>query len=87
MLSSTLKPVKKIEKICWSRADERWWPIRSNFVADVKIEDGMIKVKDLIIQDSAAAKVLAEYPEARWTEITRRALKIGLGYMKGGADD
>ncbi len=56
-------------------------------MADVKIEDGMIKVNDLIIQDPAAAKVLAEYPEARWTEITRRALKIGLGYMKGGADD
>ena len=56
-------------------------------MANVKIEDGMIKVNDLIIQDPHAAKVLAEYPENRWTEVTRRALKIGLEYMKGGADD
>jgi hypothetical protein len=28
-----------------------------------------------------------EYPEAKWPEITRRALKIGLGYLKGGAQD
>ena len=55
-------------------------------MADVKIEDGMIKIADLVIQDPSSAKVLEEYPEARWTEITRRALKIGLGYMKGGAD-
>jgi len=56
-------------------------------VADVKIEDGIIKVKDLDVMDSKAAAVLAEYPEVRWAEITRRALKIGLGYMKGGAQD
>ncbi len=56
-------------------------------MADVKIEDGMIKITDLIVQDPHAAKILAEYPENRWTEITRRALKIGLGYMKGGAED
>ena len=56
-------------------------------MADVKIEDGMIKITDLIIQDPSAAKVLEEYPEQRWAEITRRALKIGLGYMKGGAED
>jgi len=31
------------------------------------------------------AKILAEYPENRWCEITRRAVKIGLGYLKGGA--
>ena len=56
-------------------------------VADVTIEDGIIRVKDLDIQDGKAAKVLAEYPEARWAEITRRAVKIGLGYLKGGAQD
>lgn len=56
-------------------------------VADVTIEDGIIRVKDLDIQDGKAAKVLEEYPEARWPEITRRALKIGLGYLKGGAQD
>lgn len=56
-------------------------------MADVTIEDGIIRVKDLDIQDGKAAKVLEEYPEARWPEITRRALKIGLGYLKGGAQD
>ncbi len=56
-------------------------------MADVKIEDGIIKVKDLDVMDPKAAAVLAEYPEVRWAEITRRALKIGLGYMKGGAQD
>ncbi len=55
-------------------------------MADVKIEDGIIRIKELDIQDAKSAKVLAEYPEARWPEITRRALKIGLGYLQGGAD-
>ncbi len=55
-------------------------------MADVKIEDGMIHIKELVIQDSKATKVLSEYPEERWAEITRRALKIGLGYLQGGAD-
>jgi hypothetical protein len=56
-------------------------------VADVKVEDGIISVKDLVVQDPKAAAVLMEYPEARWAEVTRRALKIGLGYLKGGAQD
>jgi len=56
-------------------------------VAQVKIEDGIIKVIELDVQDAKAAAVLAEYPEVRWPEITRRALKIGLGYLKGGAQD
>ncbi len=56
-------------------------------MAEVKIEDGIIKVKDLDIQDAKVAKILAEYPEARWSEVTRRALKIGLGYLQGGAQD
>jgi hypothetical protein len=56
-------------------------------VAQVSIQDGIIKVMDLEIQDPKAAAVLAEYPEVRWAEITRRALKIGLGYLKGGAQD
>ena len=55
-------------------------------MADVKIEDGIIHIKELAIQDSKTAKVLAEYPEERWPEITRRALKIGLGYLQGGAE-
>jgi hypothetical protein len=56
-------------------------------VAQVSIQDGIIKVMDLEIQDPKAAAVLAAYPEVRWAEITRRALKIGLGYLKGGAQD
>jgi hypothetical protein len=56
-------------------------------MGEVRIEDGIIKVTDLDIQDPKAAKVLAEYPENRWTEVTRRAIKIGLGYLKGGSQD
>jgi len=55
-------------------------------VAEVKIEDGIIKILELDIQDPKTAKVLAAYPETRWCEMTRRALKIGLGYLKGGED-
>ncbi|MGE3152483.1 MAG: hypothetical protein AB7G48_09380 [Nitrospiraceae bacterium] len=56
-------------------------------MAEIRIEDGIIRVVELDVQDPKAAAVLAEYPVARWAEITRRALKIGLGYMKGGAKD
>ena len=56
-------------------------------VADVQIDDGIIKILNLDVQDPKAAAVLAEYPQVRWPEITRRALKIGLGYLKGGARD
>lgn len=56
-------------------------------MAQVKIQDGVIKVIELDVQDPKAAAVLAEYPEVRWAEVTRRALKIGLGYLKGGAQD
>ncbi len=55
-------------------------------VAEVKIEDGIIKILQLEIQDPKTAKILAAYPETRWCEMTRRALKIGLGYLKGGED-
>ena len=54
-------------------------------VAEVKIQDGIIKVIELDVQDPKAAAALAEYPETRWAEVTRRAIKIGLGYLKGGA--
>jgi hypothetical protein len=60
---------------------------RRNAVAEVQIQDGVIKIVELDVQDPKAAAVLAEYPQTRWTEITRRALKIGLGYLKGGARD
>jgi hypothetical protein len=53
-------------------------------VADVQIDDGIIKILSLEVQDPKAAAVLAEYPQARWAEITRKAVKIGLGYLKGG---
>ncbi len=56
-------------------------------MADVRVQDGMIKILELEVQDPKAAAVLAEYPENRWAEVTRRALKIGLGYLKGGAQD
>ncbi len=56
-------------------------------MAEVRIEDGIIRVVELDVQDPKAAAVLAEYPQVRWAEITRRALKIGLGYLKGGAKD
>lgn len=53
-------------------------------MADVKIEDGILRIRELDVQDPKAAAVLAAYPESRWPEITRRAVKIGLGYLKGG---
>lgn len=56
-------------------------------MADVQIQDGIIRILELDIQDQKAAAALAEYPQTRWPEITRRAVKIGLGYMKGGGRD
>ena len=53
-------------------------------MADIQIDDGIIKIVSLEDQDPKAAAVLAEYPQARWAEITRKAVKIGLGYLKGG---
>ncbi len=53
-------------------------------VADIQIDDGIIRILNLEIQDPKAAMVLSAYPQARWAEITRRAVKIGLGYLKGG---
>ena len=50
-------------------------------MADVTIEDGIIRVKDLDIQDGKAAKVLEEYPEARWPEITRRVPAARLVFL------
>ncbi|HEY6085578.1 MAG TPA: hypothetical protein VIU63_09295 [Nitrospira sp.] len=56
-------------------------------MADVQIEDGIIKIASLDVQDPKAAAVLSKYPQVRWAEITRRALKIGLGYLQGGEKD
>ncbi|MGE3978080.1 MAG: hypothetical protein AB7F94_10880 [Nitrospira sp.] len=56
-------------------------------MADIQIDDGIIRVLNLEIQDPKAAAILAAYPQARWAEITRRAVKIGLGYLKGGEGD
>lgn len=53
-------------------------------VADIQIDDGIIRILNLEIQDPKAAAILAAYPQTRWAEITRRAVKIGLGYLKGG---
>ena len=56
-------------------------------VADIQIDEGIIRILNLDIQDPKAAAVLAAYPQTRWAEITRRAVKIGLGYLKGGEHD
>ncbi len=53
-------------------------------MADIQIDDGILRILNLEIQDPKAAAILAAYPQARWAEITRRAVKIGLGYLKGG---
>jgi len=53
---------------------------------EIRIEDGIVYIANLYLQDPQAAAILAEYPESRWPEMARRALKIGLNYMKGGAD-
>ena len=53
---------------------------------EITIADGIVYIANLYLQDPQAAAILAEYPESRWPEVTRRALKIGLNYMKGGAD-
>ena len=53
---------------------------------EIRIEDGIVYITNLYLQDPKAAAILAEYPENRWTEMTRRALKIGLNCLKGGAD-
>lgn len=56
-------------------------------MADIQIDDGIITITDLHIQDSKAAAILAAYPPDLRAEITRRAVKIGLGYLKGGERD
>ena len=53
---------------------------------EIRIEDGIVYISNLCLQDPKAAAILAQYPENRWPEMTRRALKIGLNYLKGGAD-
>jgi len=57
---------------------------QGGIVADIQVDDGIIKILALEIQDPKAAAVLSAYPQTRWAEITRRAIKIGLGYLKGG---
>jgi len=96
MLTCTPYPVKKINLKASSLQGITRIPPRhakianknrgGRIVAEVKIDDGIIKIVGLDIQDPKVAKILEEYPENRWCEITRRAMKIGLGYLKGGAD-
>jgi hypothetical protein len=93
MLTCTLKRVNAQEEIrlTLSPIDRKngtgFFKQGDRHMADVQIEDGIIKVVQLDIQDPKAAAVLAEYPQVRWPEITRRAMKIGLGYLKGGGKD
>jgi hypothetical protein len=56
-------------------------------MAEIHIEDGTVTIERLEIQDPKAAAILAAYPPQRWAEITRRAVKIGLGYLRGGEKD
>ena len=56
-------------------------------MAEIQVNDGIISISNLDIQDPKAAAILAAYPPERRAEITRRALKIGLGYLKGGEKD
>jgi hypothetical protein len=84
MLTCTLGSVNAAAS---RRLTVRLGSLRRNHVADVRINDGIIKILNLDVQDPKAAAVLAEYPQVRWAEITRRALKIGLGYLKGGGKD
>lgn len=56
-------------------------------MADININDGIITITDLDVHDPKAAAILVAYPPERRAEITRRALKIGLGYLKGGERD
>jgi len=53
----------------------------------ITIEEGIIYISTLYLQDPKAAAILAQYPQTRWSEMTRRALKIGLNYLKGGVDE
>ena len=91
-------PVKKVtneKPLYYSRLQGKYSRVLTNtnrskgekIMAEVKVEDGIIKVIGLDIQDPKIAKILAEYPENRWCEVTRRAIKIGLGYLQGGAQD
>jgi hypothetical protein len=56
-------------------------------MTEIRIEEGTLRISNLDIQDPKAAAILAAYPPLRWPEITRRAIKIGLGYLKGGERD
>lgn len=53
-------------------------------MAEIQVEDGIIRIINLELQDPKTAAALAAYPQVRWPELTRRALKIGLGYLQGG---
>lgn len=81
MLTWVLKAVNATD------ASSSLFSMEGGSVADIRIGDGIIRIQNLDIQDLKAAAVLAAYPQSRWAEITRRAVKIGLGYLKGGESD
>jgi hypothetical protein len=81
MLTCAPNPVNETDGRCVTVS---LFPKRRIPVADVQINDGIIKILSLEVQDPKAAAILAEYPQIRWAEITRKAVKIGLGYLKGG---
>jgi hypothetical protein len=81
MLACTPNPVNETDG---RRFTVSLFPIGRTPVADVQIEDGIIKILSLEVQDPKSAAVLSQYPQVRWAELTRKAVKIGLGYLKGG---
>ncbi len=81
MLTCTPNPVNETNG---RRLTVSQFPSRRIHVADIQMDNGIIKILNLEVQDPKAAAVLAEYPQVRWAEITRKAVKIGLGYLKGG---
>ena len=60
---------------------------KGSAMADIHIDSGIISITSLNVQDVKAADILAAYPPERRAEIMRRAIKIGLGYLKGGEND
>ena len=70
--------------LAWARGGVNKSQRKGTHMAKVTLTDGIVRIIDLEVHDPRAAAVLAEYPEAQWPEITRRALKIGLGVLRGG---
>ena len=56
-------------------------------MADVKLEDGIIRIKELDIQDVRQLKSWPNTLKHDGLKSPAVRLKIGLGYLQGGAQD